>query len=409
MEKIYTCSSPSYFEYDTIKGDIKNGVARVKKGYNNPVNQVANITPTSDTYKGEDDLSKLTNGDLNSWVDLGNDPEDQNIVIDLGSIKTLRGVKIWGLFIDSRVYHDRIVQISEDNINWIQIFNNDNDNSADQGRGTSSEYVETENGKYFSVPSINAQYVRVWSGPDNKGGNAVLVEVEVYETTYYIDPVSFKTNEIVTANLLTSLDSMETPNGGEIKYNLIIDKVSYWYDGASWNIVDVLDFFKTNTLAEIVANWSQFTETNAPRYFQFMFWLLAMPEASDSPELASITFDFGLDLSVIPTPQHRIGFGYIYDTNGSPRAGVKVSAYLTGVNKTKLVYDDGTGNISIVAAVDDMLTYTNQYGYFALPFIITTKLVLAPSAKWILRTADGFQKQFTVDDTSMAPFNVGEK
>jgi hypothetical protein len=265
--------------------------------------------------------------------------------------------------------------------------------------------MESIEGRTFSVSDINAQYVRVWCGEDNKGGNPVFVEVELYETCYSLDPKSIKTKEIITSNVLTSLTATTTLHGGSVTYNIVVDDIYYWWDGVTWLTVETPDFYKSNTLADITSNWMLFVETYSPRYFQFVVWLYSAIDGSDTPEISKLDFIFDLDPSVVPTPAKRLVYGYIYCADGSPKQGVIVTAELIGVPRVNPRYDDHSGNAAFVSCCETR-SITNQYGYFAFPLIINTRFESA-NAKWRIVSADGIQKTIIVDDSSMVPINLG--
>jgi hypothetical protein len=408
MEKVYTFSTPALYTFDPSVLEVRNGDAELKKSYADPVNQAFGLTVTSMSSAALD-LDKITNGNFNSWCDLGSTPP-YDVQIDLGIVKTIRLIKLYRPWQSNRVYSNTVIQISEDGINYFTIFNNDSANLCGQGVGTQATYIESESGHSFLVSNINAQYVRVWTGADNLGGDPAIVELEVYQTTYSTEPQHLKTNEIVTANVLTSLVATTTLSGGTIKYNVIVNNIEYWWDGAYFVPIETPDYFKSNSLVEITSNWAQFVETMAPNYFQFRIWFLAPPDGLDTPLIDDMTFTFSLDQESIPKAATRLGFGYMYDSNGSPVDGMVVSASLNGASRSQTYYDDGLGNAVFLKTLE-MQTVTNQYGYFSFPFILTNRLYNSPgvpltTAKWYLRTASGVVKSFTVDDGSMAPFNI---
>ena len=411
MEKQFNFDRTSLYDYNPATTEVRNGVLRLTKTYANPVNQAVHIPPTSSESVSPTELAKITNGDFNSWCDMGT-VSPCSVMIDLGDIKTLNKVKVWGLFHKNRAYHDRIVQISENGTDWFTIFNNDVDNSAGQGAGTDGEYIESAEGRSFTIPNFNGQYVRVWSAADTLSGNAAFVEIEVYETIFSTDPQWCKTNETVTANLLSSLAATVSLGGGVVMYNLIVDGIIYWWDGVSWIEVDVPDYFRTNTLVEITSNWLSFVETNSPRYFKFMFWLEAATGGSGTPEFDQVIFGFDIDISAVPQPKNRVVFGYIYNgDDASPKANVHVTANLIGLPRGGCNYDDQAGNASLVTPLQ-IETNTNQYGYFAFQLITTDNLyyngVQLTNAKWKVQTSDGITKIFPVDSMSLTPINIGE-
>lgn len=108
----------------------------------------------------------------------------QWIQIDLGAPSKLFYVLFWHFHEQPVVYHDVIVQVSNDP-NFVDgvttLFNNDVDNSAGLGIGKDREYFETSEGKLVNAKELTARYVRLYS--NGSTGNDPLnryTEVEVY-------------------------------------------------------------------------------------------------------------------------------------------------------------------------------------------------------------------------------------
>ena len=102
------------------------------------------------------ELSDITDGIKNatdrSFVELAKDL--QWIQIDLGASKVLYAVALWHYHAQARVFHDVIIQIS-DEINFVDnvkiLFKNDHDNSAGWTAGNDKEYIETYQGKLIDA------------------------------------------------------------------------------------------------------------------------------------------------------------------------------------------------------------------------------------------------------------------
>ncbi|CAN7769320.1 DUF1565 domain-containing protein [Paenibacillus sp. LjRoot153] len=107
---------------------------------------------------------------------------DRSIKVDLGASYDLTSVKIWH-YTDGRMYHDVIVQMSND-VNFASgvttVFNNDVDGSAGQGIGTDAEYPETIGGKTFTFSPINTRYVRLWTNGSTGNDYGHYMEVEIW-------------------------------------------------------------------------------------------------------------------------------------------------------------------------------------------------------------------------------------
>jgi hypothetical protein len=60
------------------------------------------------------------------------------------------------------------------------LFNNDYDNSAEQGKGSNKPYVESRFGKLIDAKGVTAQYLRLWSSGNTANDMNHYIEVEVY-------------------------------------------------------------------------------------------------------------------------------------------------------------------------------------------------------------------------------------
>ena len=107
--------------------------------------------------------------------------------IDLGSSYALNKINLWHYWGDARIFHDVIVQVSNDAsfaTGVTTVYNNDTDNSSGLGVGTDTEYEESANGKTIAFNATNARYVRFWSNGYTSrgvfGAYAFYVEAEVF-------------------------------------------------------------------------------------------------------------------------------------------------------------------------------------------------------------------------------------
>jgi hypothetical protein len=111
-------------------------------------------------------------------------PKLQWVQIDLGSSEKLYYVLVWHFHEQPVVFHDVIVQLSDDP-NFVDgvttIYNNDNDNSAGLGIGKDREYFETNEGRLMDAKGTKARYVRLYSaGSTHTDPLNRYTEVEVY-------------------------------------------------------------------------------------------------------------------------------------------------------------------------------------------------------------------------------------
>lgn len=143
------------------------------------------------TVTGSDDfpiigeLAYITDGDKEAgegyFVELMDGP--QWVQIDLEAAADLSAIWVWHYHSQKRAYHDVIVQVSNDpefKSGVTTLFNNDYDNSAEQGKGSNKPYVDSRYGKLIDAKGTNAQYVRLWSAGNTANDMNHYIEVEVY-------------------------------------------------------------------------------------------------------------------------------------------------------------------------------------------------------------------------------------
>jgi hypothetical protein len=142
------------------------------------------VTSSKAPFSGSLDL--VTDGDKEARegtaVELS--PRLQWVQIDLGAPSPLFYILIWHFHEEPVIFHDVIVQVSNDP-NFIDgvttLFNNDQDNSSGLGIGKDREYWETNEGKQIDVKGIKARYVRLYTrGSTYRDPLNRYTEVEVY-------------------------------------------------------------------------------------------------------------------------------------------------------------------------------------------------------------------------------------
>jgi hypothetical protein len=136
-----------------------------------------------DPIMGE--LDWVTDGDKEatggSQVEL--DPFTQSITIDLEQQHEIYAILFWHDHKQAQVYSDVVVQVSNDPdfiFDVKTLFNNDHDNSSQQGIGMDKHYVETHYGKLIDAKGIAARYVRLYSNGNNANDQNHYLEVEVF-------------------------------------------------------------------------------------------------------------------------------------------------------------------------------------------------------------------------------------
>src|SRR6478672_3431947 len=131
------------------------------------------------------DLDMITDGEKSGgdgyFVELG--PGLQWVQIDLGASHALSAILAWHYHSQARIYHDVVVQISDDpafKTGVTTVFNNDHDNSSKLGVGQQKEYIEVAEGKLFDTKGAKGRYVRLSSMGNTTNDLNHYVEVEVY-------------------------------------------------------------------------------------------------------------------------------------------------------------------------------------------------------------------------------------
>jgi hypothetical protein len=140
---------------------------------------------SSDSEPIAGSLDLVTDGDKEALegtvVELG--PRPQHITIDLREPCEIYAVVIWHQHRWPRVYHDVVVQISNDRTfrtGVRTVFNNDIDNTLRLGAGRDLFYTETYEGKLIDGKSTRGRYVRCYSNGNTHDELNHYIEVEVY-------------------------------------------------------------------------------------------------------------------------------------------------------------------------------------------------------------------------------------
>ena len=131
------------------------------------------------------DLDMIVDGEKSGgdgyFVELG--PGVQWVQVDLGASHPLSAILVWHYHSQARIYHDVIVQTSDDpafKTGVTTIFNNDHDNSSKLGQGKDKEYIEVAEGRLFDPKGAKGRYVRLSSKGNTTNDLNHYVEVEVY-------------------------------------------------------------------------------------------------------------------------------------------------------------------------------------------------------------------------------------
>ena len=140
---------------------------------------------SSDALPVIGELSFITDGDKTgidgAYVELG--PNPQWVQVDLGASAKVAAVAVWHFHSQARVYHDVVIQVSNDKdfkTGVTTVFNNDDDNSAKLGKGKDLAYVETNNGRVVDAKGATGRYVRLTSNGNTSDELNHYCEVEVF-------------------------------------------------------------------------------------------------------------------------------------------------------------------------------------------------------------------------------------
>jgi hypothetical protein len=137
--------------------------------------------------------SNVMNGPLDKLIDGDKEASETSIVLlrkgtqwvqmDLGKEADIFAVVIWHAHATAKVYHDIIVQVSDDpefKKDVKAVFNNDQDNTSGQGAGTDREYFETRYGKRINAKGVRGRFVRFYSKGSTESALNEYTELEVY-------------------------------------------------------------------------------------------------------------------------------------------------------------------------------------------------------------------------------------
>lgn len=140
---------------------------------------------SSDSLPVIGELSFVTDGNKSGadgrYVELG--PTLQWIQIDLGASARVHAIAVWHFHSQARVYHDVVVQVSDDKTfssGVTTVFNNDHDNSSRLGAGKDPAYIETFRGRVIAGGGAQGRYVRLYSNGNTTDPLNHYCEVEVF-------------------------------------------------------------------------------------------------------------------------------------------------------------------------------------------------------------------------------------
>jgi len=158
-----------------------------------PLMVPAGLENLAKTAKLSCSSSNVMNGPIDKLIDGDKEASETSIVLlrkgtqwvqmDLGKEAEIFAVVIWHAHATAKVYHDIIVQVSDDpefKKDVKTVFNNDQDNTSGQGAGTDREYFETRYGKRINAKGVKGRYVRFYSKGSTESALNEYTELEVY-------------------------------------------------------------------------------------------------------------------------------------------------------------------------------------------------------------------------------------
>lgn len=140
---------------------------------------------SSDSLPVIGELTFITDGEKSgvdgTYVELG--PGTQWVQLDLGATSQIAAIALWHFHAQERVYHDVIVQVSDDKDfkkGVTTIYNNDHDVSAKMGKGTDLAYRETYQGRVLDGKGSAGRYVRFYSNGNTSDELNHYTEIEIF-------------------------------------------------------------------------------------------------------------------------------------------------------------------------------------------------------------------------------------
>jgi len=139
----------------------------------------------SDTSPIMGELSQVTDGDKDgiegSYVEIGHGK--QWFQVDIKERYEVHAIVVWHYHAQARVYHDVIVQVSDDPkfARGVRtLYNNDHDNSLGLSIGKDKEYIDSHEGLLIDAKGVEARYVRLWGNGNTENDLNHCTEIEVY-------------------------------------------------------------------------------------------------------------------------------------------------------------------------------------------------------------------------------------
>lgn len=295
--------------------------------------------------------SLVTDGNKNTASFSDSHPNNglQWMQMDLGASNNINNINLWHYYGDSRKYHDVIVQLSNDPTfatNVTTVFNNDADNSAEQGAGTDREYTETLSGLDISFAPVSARYARFYSNGSTANSSNHYVEIEMYGASEVVHPESVslsKSTEAIAIGGTAFLSATVLPADAS-------NKNVTWSSDAP----DVAAVSQTGTVSGLKAGTAVITATTADGS---LFSSCTVTVAA--PVVHPTSISLGIDgaspyVNIHPGETYQLNATvFPEDTTNKNVIWSSVDESLATVSQTGLVTGVKEGPVTILAKTED--------------------------------------------------------
>lgn len=298
---------------DTI--EINGSVAKLIKSRLDEIDfATGGIVTSSDV--GATNLGNNIDGDFNTYSVLHHASVPDFLHIDLGTIISVKKIVLKHIFGNERKYKSVAIQISEDDITFTTLYNNNKITYGNLDIGINEEYIEEEKGLVLDINNLNGRYIKVFGfGSNFDFLQTEIREVEVYQGLFW-DYGYLDTKEEMIMNDLHSVnvvlaETISVSGSQSIKYNPIVDnKVKYW-SGIEWEETLLESFFESNTLSEINTNFSSLISNLKRSKVKWRVHLKSSDDGLSSPNIDNLIFSGQLEESYLPN-KCKV-YGYLTD------------------------------------------------------------------------------------------------
>jgi len=157
----------------------------------------ATVSKSPDAPTTEGLLSYVNDGniDITEYAFFATHGDVMYLEVDLGSVFLASGVHVWRYYLGDRTYYDTKVEVSEDGVTWLTVFDSD----------TEGTYVESEDGRLFLFDETAIRYIRDYASSNSLSDFAHWVEIKA----------------ILEA--VVALPNMTPPVGSSLRYKTVAD------------------------------------------------------------------------------------------------------------------------------------------------------------------------------------------